>query len=87
MNKYISYIVFSVIAILIPLIGLLYGYWDASRPKIGPVGDGTQVAFTPAQLAANIGVMLTGVLNLAVAIKKYLDYKKSKEEDNQSLND
>jgi ABC-type Na+ efflux pump permease subunit len=87
LNKYVGYIVVSVVAILIPLIGLLYGFWDANQPKTGPVGDGTQIAFTPVQLLVNIGVMLTGALNLIVAIKTYLEHKKTNENENKGLDD
>ncbi|XEC97440.1 hypothetical protein AB6A23_13300 [Paenibacillus tarimensis] len=87
MNKYVGYIVASVIAIIIPLIGLLYGYWDANQPKTGPVGNGTPVAFTPVQLAVNIGVMLTGVANLIVAIKTYLENNKQTQNEHKSQDD
>lgn len=87
LNKYVGYIVVSVAAILIPLIGLLYGFWDANQPKTGPVGNGVQIAFTPVQLLVNIGVILTGALNLIVAIKTYLEQKKPNENENKCVDE
>ncbi|SEG75862.1 hypothetical protein [Paenibacillus sp. UNC499MF] len=75
MNKYVTYIVVSIIVILIPVIGLLYGLWDMNQPKIGPIGNGVKVGPTFPQLIVMVMTFLTGILNLIVAIKTYRDHK------------
>ncbi|WP_281889699.1 hypothetical protein [Paenibacillus sp. YYML68] len=87
MNKHVIYIILSILSILVPIIGIIYSYWDASQPKVGPIGDGIQVVFTPVQLAALMGVMLTGALNLVIAIKAYVEHTKPPEDDSSRTND
>lgn len=84
MNRYVLYILVSIAGILIPIIGLLYGLWDMNQPKTGPVGDGTKAGPTPIQLSVIIGAMLSGVLNLFVAIKRYSDHRNSSKHDDKS---
>ncbi|WP_068777367.1 hypothetical protein [Paenibacillus sp. FJAT-26967] len=78
MNKYTAYIFVSILVILIPLTGLLYGLWDMNQPKVGPIGNGDIAGPSTVQLIVIISTMLTGILNLIIAVKTYSDQKKSK---------
>ncbi|OPH47011.1 hypothetical protein BC351_40550 [Paenibacillus ferrarius] len=80
MNKYVFYIVTSVICILIPVVGLLYGLWDSHQPKIGPVGDGKPNYPTVPQLVPIVSCFILGVVNLPVAIMRYRQNKKTYED-------
>ena len=82
MNKYVLYIATSAFVIVFALGALRYGYWDASQPKTGPVGDGDH---TPSfqDLLPIFCVLFAGLLNLPVAIMRYLQYKKTKEHDSE----
>lgn len=71
MNKFIFHIVASVICILIPVVGLVYGLWDSHQPKIGPVGDRKPNYPTIPQLIPIISCFLLGVGNLPLAIMRY----------------
>ncbi|WP_284646178.1 hypothetical protein [Paenibacillus silviterrae] len=82
MNKFVFYIVASVVCILTPFLGLLYGLWDSHQPKIGPVGDGKAIYPTLPQLIPLICCFLTGVLNLPIAIMRYRQNKKNQEDNN-----
>ncbi|WP_217561840.1 hypothetical protein [Paenibacillus sp. GbtcB18] len=78
MNKYTAYIFVSLLVILIPLIGLLYGLWDMTQPKVGPVGNGKIAGPSTVQLIVITSTILVGILNLIIAIKMYFDHKKTK---------
>lgn len=80
MNKYVFHIITSAICILIPVVGLLYGLWDAHQPKIGPVGDGKPNYPTIPQLIPIVSCFILGVANLPLAIMRYRQNKKSSEE-------
>ncbi|MDI4643663.1 hypothetical protein [Cohnella hashimotonis] len=79
MNKYVIYITASVICILIPVIGLLYGLWDIHQPKTGPVGDGKPNYPTIPQLIPIVSCFILGAVNLPFAIMRYKQNKKTKE--------
>ncbi|WP_176444759.1 hypothetical protein [Paenibacillus herberti] len=83
MNKYVAYMVASVVTILVPLIGLLYGYWDMKQPRTGAVGDGTVPGPTTVQLILMIGTILVGILNLIVSISTYSRQNKIKLTQNK----
>lgn len=67
--------------IILPICALLYGLWDAKQPKTGPIGNGIS---TPSflQLVPIYCAILSGILNLPVAITRYLKFKKTKEQEN-----
>ncbi|RCW40329.1 hypothetical protein [Paenibacillus prosopidis] len=71
MNKFVGHIVTSVLCIIIPLVGLVYGFWDIHQPKTGPVGDGKPNYPTIPQLIPIISCFLLGVGNLPFAIMRY----------------
>ncbi|WP_054028666.1 hypothetical protein [Bacillus sp. FJAT-28004] len=80
MNKYIFYIVVSVICIIIPVVGLIYGLWDIHQPKTGPVGDGKPNYPTIPQLIPIISCFLLGVGNLPIAIMRYRQNIRTQED-------
>lgn len=71
MNKFVVHIVTSVLCIIIPVVGLVYGFWDSHQPKTGPVGDGKPNYPTIPQLIPIISCFLLGVGNLPLAIMRY----------------
>lgn len=76
MNRYVFYIVASVVCILAPIVMLAYGYWDIHQPKTGPVGDGKPNYPTLPQLLPTISCFLLGVVNLPIAIMRYRQNKR-----------
>ena len=79
MNKFLLHIVASVICIMIPAIGLLYGLWDSHQPKTGPVGNGTPNHPTIPQLISIVSCFILGVVNLPFAIMRYRQNKRANE--------
>ena len=79
MNRHVFYIIISIICLLIPIIGVLYGIWDSNQPKIGPVGNGSAKPsifhFIPL-----ITSFVTGALNLPIAIIRYKKHRASEKE-------
>lgn len=71
LNKYVLHIVASVICILTPAVGLLYGFWDSHQPKIGPVGDGKPNYPTIPQWISIVSSFICGIVNLPLAIIRY----------------
>ncbi|MDR6724458.1 hypothetical protein J2W91_002926 [Paenibacillus amylolyticus] len=79
MNKYVLHIVASLFCILLPPIGLLYGLWDSSQPKVGPVGDGKPIYPTIPQWISIVSPFIAGIINLPFAIMRYRQHKKTNE--------
>ncbi|MBB3128300.1 uncharacterized membrane-anchored protein YitT (DUF2179 family) [Paenibacillus rhizosphaerae] len=79
MNKFLLHIVASVICILIPAIGLLYGLWDRHQPKTGPVGNGIPNQPTIPQMIPIVSCFIFGVVNLPFAIIRYRQNKRANE--------
>ncbi|EFM10111.1 hypothetical protein PaecuDRAFT_3070 [Paenibacillus curdlanolyticus YK9] len=40
LNRIVFYLITSVACLLVSAFFIIYMYWDASQPKVGPVGDG-----------------------------------------------
>lgn len=76
MNRYVFYIVISAFTLVFPICAILYGLWDASQPKIGPVGNGI-TAPTFQQLIPLLCGIFIGITNLPIAIMRYLKHKKT----------
>jgi ABC-type Fe3+ transport system permease subunit len=71
LNRFVFHIVASVICILLPIVGVVYGLWDSHQPKIGPLGDGKAIYPTIPQWISITSSFLIGVLNLPLAIMRY----------------
>ncbi|MDQ0169305.1 hypothetical protein [Paenibacillus tundrae] len=76
MNKYMLHIVVSVVCIVGPVLGLLYGLWDSNQPKVGPVGDGKPIYPTLPQWISIVAPIIAGLINLPFAIIRYRQNKK-----------
>ncbi|WNQ10894.1 hypothetical protein MJA45_25290 [Paenibacillus aurantius] len=83
MNRYTFHIVTSVVTLLIPVVGVIYGYWDQHRPRLGPVGDGHIAGPSPIQWMVLGCAFLTGILNLALAIHRYRSYRNQASPENR----
>ncbi|WJH35614.1 hypothetical protein N6H14_06365 [Paenibacillus sp. CC-CFT747] len=83
MNRYTFHIATSVVAILIPVLGVIYGYWDQHRPRLGPVGDGHIAGPSPIQWIVLVSTFLTGIMNLALAIHRYRSYRHQASPENR----
>lgn len=75
MNRYTIYIAASVVCIILPIILFAYGYWYSLQPRVGPVGDG-KVHIKFYQVLPLILCVITGVINLPIAINRYKEYKR-----------
>ncbi|CAH1201482.1 hypothetical protein PAECIP111893_01628 [Paenibacillus plantiphilus] len=84
MNKFVVHIVVSALCILVPIVVLVYGYWDIHQPKVGPVGDGKPNYPTLPQLLPIIICFLLGVGNLPIAIMRYRQNKRASHEDRKN---
>lgn len=80
MTRHVIYIVTCVFIIVMSVCLLWYALWDASQPKTGPVGNGVHMP-TFQDLWPIYSMMAMGVLNLLVAIMRYLEYKKTQVKD------
>jgi uncharacterized membrane protein len=76
MNRYNFYIISSIVCIILPIVGVLYGFWDSNQPKIGPVGDG-EISLKFYQIIPFISTFILGVINLPIAIIRYKKHKES----------
>ncbi|GKU76560.1 hypothetical protein [Paenibacillus sp. L3-i20] len=77
MNRYVLHIVLAIFIIVMSILTLWYGLWDAKQPKTGPVGNG----YTPPtfiDLLPHCITFLTGIINLPVAIHRYSKFKRTK---------
>ena len=83
MTRVVVHIVTSVLCIIVPVVGLVYGIWDSHQPKTGPVGDGKPNYPTIPQLLPIISCFLLGVGNLPIAIMRYKqNIKNQKDKEN-----
>lgn len=78
MNRYSIHILLSAFLILMPLGMLIYMLWLSDQPRTGPVGNGDH---SPSflQLVPFYCTALCGIINLPIAIHRYLKHKKSSE--------
>ncbi|TCM89121.1 hypothetical protein EV294_11362 [Paenibacillus sp. BK033] len=81
MTRSVFHIIASIVCILLPVIFLLYMYWDMHQPKIGPVGDGKPNYPTFFEWVPIISCFLMGVLNLPVGIMRYRQQKRDQQND------
>ncbi|WP_337102942.1 hypothetical protein [Paenibacillus sp. YIM B09110] len=81
MNRYTFHIASAIFFIVMPIVVLWYGYWDAAQPKVGPVGNGIKPP-TFQQTLPFYGIMLMGIVSFLNAILRYREYKKSQQKSN-----
>ncbi|GGD98001.1 hypothetical protein [Paenibacillus nasutitermitis] len=79
MNRYVIQMIASAACILIPVFGVLYGLWDSSRPKTGPVGDGN-TSPSLIQLIPLISTFIMGTINFPIAIIRYKKHKQMSDD-------
>ncbi|MFB9328879.1 hypothetical protein ACFFSY_23335 [Paenibacillus aurantiacus] len=84
MNRHVFYILVSIGCFIFPLAILIYGYWDAYQPKVGPVGDGEPNLPTFAQILPLAAMLLLSLVNIPIAIIRYKAYNNSKAQDGES---
>jgi ABC-type proline/glycine betaine transport system permease subunit len=73
-DRYTWHILLSIIVIVVPVIGLVFGIWDMNKAQVG--------VYQPKQgpslsvLLVIIGTIGLGVTNLVIAIQRYNKNKK-----------
>lgn len=85
LNRFIFHIIACVVCIILPVILVIYNYWDIHQPKIGAVGDGKPNYPSLPQLIPPVVCFLMGIGNLPVAIMRYKQNKITQQ--NESKND
>lgn len=81
MNSYKIYFASAIFCIVMPIVVLWYGYWDAAQPKVGPVGNGIKPPTFQQTFPLYIA-MLIGIRYLIMSILRYRQYKKSQQKSN-----
>lgn len=84
MNRFVLLIVAGVICILIPVVGLLYFYWDFHQPKLGAVGNGKASFITLPALIPIIFCFILGVGNFHAAIVFRRQNNKTQQHDKEN---
>ena len=79
MNRYVLYIAVSIVCIVLPVVMVIYGFWNHYQPKVGPIGEGAQGP-SLYQFISIIGVFILGISNLTRSLLMY----KNKRKTNQS---
>ncbi|MCM3630223.1 hypothetical protein M3194_23085 [Paenibacillus glycanilyticus] len=81
MTRSIIQITVSILCLIMPVIFLLFMYWDMHQPKIGPVGNGQPDYFTFPKLVPYISCFLMGALNLPAGVIRYRQLKREQQND------